>query len=199
MPERIAVNLRLPRGEEGFWSIIRALDEQGPWTVPMVEGESNRRQSQVSAYVRKLVKARIATVCAREGGRARAKRYRLLEQPAAAPRLKPDGTPIGLSRQQCLWNAMRALDAFSVRELAYAASQPRQKVKEPAAARYVELLAKAGYLVLVKPRANLRGRNFWRLKPSMDSGPLSPTILRAAAIYDRNRRQVVLTASEAAA
>lgn len=195
MPERIALNIKLPRGEEGYWRIIRALDDKGlPWSIPEIEAETCVGQSQIGAYVRKLVKAGFArvVVAGTINNRPLAKGYRLLKHPKDAPRIRADGTVIVSSQQECLWRAMRALKGgFNVRELAYAATTDGVAIKEVAAQRYVELLAGAGYLTIVQPRQGRYGMNTWRLKPAMNTGPLSPTILKAEAIFDRNLRKVM--------
>jgi len=194
LDEKFALNARLPRGEEGWWRIILTLDAEGPWTVPMVDGETNTRRSCVGKYVRRLVKAGYARVvsAAVEHNRPQAKQYRLLKTQKQAPRIRPDGSIIQSSQQECMWRAMRSLrSGFTVRELAFAASMPGQEVKESAARRYVEWLARAGYLVLVRPRAGRLDLNVWRLKPAMNTGPLSPTLLRVDGIYDRNLRRLM--------
>jgi hypothetical protein len=196
IPERIALNVRLPRGEEGYWQIIRVLDARGAWTVSDIDGESCDNRNCIGKYVKRLVMAGFARhvgdkiVTAR--GLARVKEYKLLKSPKAAPRIRTDGTVIVSTQQECLWRAIRALKGgFNVRELAFAASIDAIKIREAAAQRYVELLAGAGYLALLQARKGRHGLNTWRLKPAMNTGPLSPTILRAEAIFDRNLRKVM--------
>jgi hypothetical protein len=190
IPERIALNVRLPRGEEGYWQIIRALDARGTWTITDIDGESCDNRNCIGNYVKKLVKASFAHAVGEKlvnvRGLARVKEYRLLKCPKATPRIRADGTLIVSTQQECLWRAMRALKGgFNVRELAFAASTDIIKIKEVAAQRYVELLAGAGYLSLVQERKGRHGLNTWRLKPGMNTGPLSPTILHE----DRLRRK----------
>lgn len=196
IPERIALNVRLPRGEDGYWQIIRARDARGTWTISDIDGETCVNRSCIGNYVKKLVRAGFAHVVGTETlrvrGSAQVKVYRLLKTPLAAPRIRADGTVIVSTQQECLWRAMRVLKAgFNVRELAFAASTDGIKVKELAAQRYVELLAGAGYLQLSQARKGRHGMNTWRLKPGMNTGPLSPTILRTEAIFDRNLRKVM--------
>ncbi|MBI1201464.1 MAG: hypothetical protein GC182_03025 [Rhodopseudomonas sp.] len=171
------------------------LDDKGlPWSIPQIEAETCADQAQIGAYVRKLVKAGFARVVAADSlnNRPLAKEYRLLMNPKEAPRIRADGTVIVSSQQECLWRAMRALKGgFNVRELAYAATTDGVTIKEVAAQRYVELLAGAGYLTIVQPRRGRHGMNTWRLKPGMNTGPLSPTIFKAEAIFDRNLRKIM--------
>ena len=203
MPERITVNIRLPRGEWGYWEIIRDLDVAGPWTVPAIEAETCDRKSCIARYVQRLVKAGIARLVAAETRQNRplAKQYRLVSRPKDAPRIRADGSLIVSTGQECLWRGMRVLKTFNVRELAIASRTEGVKVTEAMAQRYVELLARAGYLALAKERTGKFGLRTWRLKPAMNTGPLSPTILHAVAIYDRNLRKVMgddVTAREVA-
>ena len=34
-----ALSVRVPRGFDGYWSIIRALDVRGPWTINQIDAE----------------------------------------------------------------------------------------------------------------------------------------------------------------
>ena len=51
--------------------------------------------------------------------------------------------------------------------------------------------AAAGYLAIVRARQGRTDQNVWRLKPLMNTGPLSPTILHMEAVFDRNLRKVM--------
>lgn len=185
LPEMVRLTARVPRGEAGFWSIMLALDARGPWAVPDVEAESNVKPGGVAQYLRKLVKAGIARQTGTRPAPARpCKLYRLAKRPREAPRLKADGGEIGRGEFERLWCAMRALKQFSLAELAFAAATDTDKVKLKTAERYVHALVRAGYL------ASLGGGAF-RLKPSMNTGPLPPAILRLRVVWDRNEKRVM--------
>lgn len=188
-----ALNLaakRVLRGEDHIWSVIRGFDDRGiEWSVGMVDAETACKGREVASFVRKLTKAGIAGVATFKPDRTVL--HRLIKKPAECPRLRADGSAIGPSQQQRMWNAMRTLKQFTVREIAFAACVPEQMVKEAAALNYVEQLDGAGYLALVQPRKGRNGANVWRLKPSMNSGPLAPAVYHVTAIFDRNRHVVI--------
>jgi hypothetical protein len=192
MPERIEMNAVLPRGEAGYWSIILDLDKKGGWTVPMIVGETIAARTGVVRYVNNLVKAGIAVRTEVPGGASfKSNIYRLVKRQKDAPRVRGDGTLIVSTQQECMWRTIRTLRAgFTVRELAFNASMPGQKIKDAAALNYIEALDRAGYLSLVQ-QTERTGRKTWRLKASMNTGPLSPTLYRIDGLYDRNLKKIV--------
>jgi hypothetical protein len=194
-PELAALNVHVPRGHAGYWEIIRALDRAGPWTTSDVVGRTNAAKQSAADYIQRLVRAGIAVPSgerptARPGCIEDAALYRLARRPALAPRLRRDGSESPPTRQQQMWTAMRSLATFSFRELAHAASTDDVVVSVVAAKDYVSRLGLAGYLTAVQP-----GRpgtpTIWRLKPSMNTGPLAPLIMRTKFVWDANRGAVV--------
>ncbi|MEX1083679.1 MAG: hypothetical protein WEC82_05110 [Xanthobacteraceae bacterium] len=185
LPEMIRLAARVPRGEAGYWQIMLALDARhGSFTVPDVEGESNVKAGAVAQYLRKLVKGGFAKQDGERPAPARpCKVYRLVKKPAEAPRLRADGSPLGRTMTAQLWTAIRSLKQFHPREVAYTATTDR-KVPVATANAYMRKLAAAGYLI------GLAGGQY-RLKPSMNTGPLAPAILRIHAVFDRNRNEIV--------
>jgi hypothetical protein len=191
MPERIEMNAVLPRGEAGYWSIILDLDRKGPWSVTMIEGETIAARTGVVRYVKNLVKAGFAERTHTGEILFESNLYRLRKRPKQAPRVRNDGSLIVSTQQECMWRAIRTLrGGFNVRELAFNASIEGQKIKEPAARNYIEALDRAGYLQLLHPGDHWNFRT-WRLKASMNTGPLSPTLYRIDGLYDRNLKKIV--------
>ena len=76
------ITARVPRGYDGYWTIIRALDERGPWTVSQVDGETNVDRADVAQYVRRLVKAGVARIVGERPNKngAPAKLHRLAQR-----------------------------------------------------------------------------------------------------------------------
>jgi hypothetical protein len=185
----LAITARLPRGEAGYWSIMRKLDDigSGKFTVADVEGETNVKAGGVASYLRRLVKAGYARQVGERPAPARpAKVYRLrANAPAIAPRLDAQGKPLPPSMRDCLWRAMRTMrHGFTAKELAFTATVDR-RIPRASAERYILLLVDAGYLVHV-------GGGVYRLKPAMNTGPLAPAVLRVTnVVFDRNQRRVV--------
>ncbi len=185
--EMLRLTARVPRGEAGFWKIMRELDARGMFSIADVEGESNVKPGAVAQYMRKLVKGGFARVSGFRDAPARPQKlYRLCKRPAEAPRLRADGTEIGRDDRQCLWTAMRALQTFSVADVRYAASQGRKSIRTPSAQRYIAHLEDAGYLSRTGAPDG-----FYRLLPRMNTGPLAPSILRLDVVFDRNKKQLV--------
>lgn len=186
--EIIRLSARVPRGIEGYWSIIRELDPKGPWSIPEVhELTSERNKDSVNDYVKRLVRAGFAKQAGESTANRRGsptKLYRLVKRPSAAPRLHRDGSAVEVPAQQRMWTAMRSLKQFKLSELAYAASTDASPVKVGVAQAYVHRLRAAGYII---------GLTRWdfRLKPSMDTGPRSPKILKTHVVYDANLKKLM--------
>lgn len=187
-PEMVRLIARVPRGQDGFWQIIRALDTKGPWTIDQIHGETNvRHRTTVKDFVYRLVKGGIAEVVgtgAKLANGSNEKVYRLLKRPAATPSLRRDGTVLDAPAQQRLWTAIRSMKSFTVRELAYAAAGSGGPVPERTTIRYVVHLASAGYL------ASLGGGGY-RLRPAQNTGPAAPKILRMHVVWDANRNEAI--------
>jgi hypothetical protein len=180
-----ALPLRIPVGWDAMWSGIRMFDSDGPWTVSAVASWSGAHIASVRDFVRRLVAGGIAS--ALDGGM-----YRLKESPKETPRLRRDGSKAPPCKQQQMWVAMRALARFSTAELAMAASTDDAKVDEVAAQSYIVRLHAAGYLAVVTPaKRRIGGRAIWRLKPSMNTGPRAPQVMRTRFVWDPNREAVM--------
>lgn len=189
MSKVLKIEIRRPlRGFAHYWTVMKQLSsEHGEFTVADVEAQSNGGgPNDVWDYLKRLTLAGLAekTGAMREGAGpgARAVVWRLKRTHGPAPRLRRDGTEIPLDGQQRLWIAMRSLGVFSVAELAYAATLDAP-VPPNTAASYVRRLQAAGYLV--------RQGDCYRLKPSMNTGPEAPKILRTHTVWDPNRRALM--------
>lgn len=190
-PDHVALTVRVPRGHEGYWAIIRDLDAAGPWTTSEVVDRTNANQASVADYVRRLAKAGICTVVEeRPSAFNPVKVYRLTARPLEAPRLRRDGTRCQPTGQEQMWRALRNLGAATYPELALAASTDEVVVDPVAAKTYLKMLVKAGYLVaMAQARPNVP--TLWRLKPSMNTGPLPPLVMRTKLVWDQNEGRVV--------
>ncbi|MEX2126933.1 MAG: hypothetical protein WD871_01645 [Xanthobacteraceae bacterium] len=199
LPEMIRLNARLPRGQDGYWKVIRTLGGGGvEFTASDVDGETNAPLSSVSQYMRRLVRGGFLIERPMRGsGQRRERPYKLRRNPPAeAPRLRQDGTPCPPRKQDQMWRAMRSLRTFTARDLAFAATTPECKVPVRSALRYASELTRAGYLVRTGALGSHAGM-MYRLKPGMNTGPLSPVILATYAVFDRNRKEIVGDAADA--
>lgn len=184
------------RGIEHFWTVIRELDEAGPWTIHDIDQRSNvSHRSTIGDFVRRLVAAGIAIQLEEKRQTAPnttpARLYRLQGQPPLrAPRLRRDGTQAAQGRgQQQMWNVMRsplARDGFTFHDLVLWGSTETIAVSTATAKKYVQHLAGAGYLNLLR-QGRPRLPALWRLQPAMNTGPRPPLILTARIVYDQNR------------
>jgi hypothetical protein len=179
----------VPRGQEGFWSIMRALDAIGPFSIADVDHETSGSRGAVDGYFRALIKAGVLKqVGTRPNKPTAIKLYRLTQRPQQAPHVRADGTEI-LSCRQNLWRAVRSLKQFNTGELAFAASTPELPIKRTTAIQFVSQLAAAGYLT--KALSGHGHEMAYRLKPAMNTGPLAPARLRINVVWDRNLKRVV--------
>ncbi|WP_417766749.1 hypothetical protein [Stappia sp.] len=179
------------RGYEHVWSVILELTRDGAafTRYDVDQASCDPDGGSTRDYLKRLRDAGIIEQLGeqRVDSGHRRKRYRLVERRAEAPRLRRDGSEAPSSVQQLLWNTMRNLlrDGFTSRELAAFASTDDRLIRTPSANSYVKHLAAAGYLhCLELGRPNHLTK--WRLKPSMNTGPKPPKILRTHAIYDPN-------------
>ncbi len=182
------ISARVPQTQDGWWRIMLDLDrDQGAFTVRDVDRETNTSRFSIEHYVKRLLRGGFLSIVGERvipGCPAKAKVYRLVRRPAAAPRLRDDGTPVPPSAQERLWRGMRTLRQFDARELAFAAGVEGHEVPTKTAQRYINQLALAGYLAVIAGRT---GRAcVYRLKPSMNTGPKPPSVLKIEAVWDRN-------------
>lgn len=173
------------RGSAYMWSVVRELTKDRRdrvFTLADILAQTNSTElSTVRKWARTLAKAGILEEV--DGG------FRCLKRPTMLPHLSNAGEPVP-SRNDAMWAAMRALKSFSPRELALVASTEEAPVKEWTAKSYTVLLNAAGYLV-VTSAATPRKQATYRLKPSKNTGPLAPRILRTKLVYDPNLQQVM--------
>lgn len=194
-PELHALRVEIPRGFADYWSIIRELDAQGPWTIAMVVGRTRSHHEVVGRYVRRLRKGGYAEVVGsiERGGLKPVSLYQLLKTPTAAPRLRENGSECLPTVQEQMWVAMRSLQQFDARELSFAATTDEVSPSLAAAKSYVARLAAAGYLTMVRPgKGGSAGRlAVWRLKAAMNTGPLAPMVMHTRFVWDQNRAAII--------
>jgi len=191
---RVTAGTPIFRGNDHYWSVIRDLGKnKAKFTMQQLAMRCDDASvDRAAEFVRRLVRAGIAEVVSGdEPGRKRTRVYRLLKRPAPTPCLNRDGTPGKQGRvQDQIWVAMRSLQSFDISELTIASSTDEIVMKRETVEGYVHHLSGAGYLqVLRKGRGATQA--IWRLKPSMDTGPRAPKILRSKMVYDSNRKEIM--------
>lgn len=190
------LSVRVPRGQQAYWDIIRDLASQGePFTVRDILLGTNAPKDTVGEYVARLVRGGYLE---RVGaGPDRRMRFRLLRDRPDAPRVRKDGseaTETGRGNDQ-LWRAMRMLKTFTARELAVYASTDTVVVKLATARAYCDDLAKVGYLAVIEEArtghiSHARPRTY-RLRPDMVTGPRAPMIQRTKFVWDPNLKKIM--------
>jgi hypothetical protein len=175
----VALSLTVPRGEAGFWSIIRDLDQTAPWTVRMVYDRSNVALQVVAHFVRKLHLGGYAELVGQKPqlNLASANLYRLVKKPLLVPRLRADGTELPETAAERLWRAMKMAKQFAPADLA----ELCPGVAKATAHNYCHQLAAAGVLV--------RSGGSFRLLRNL--GNQAPKILATKMVFDPNAGVIV--------
>ncbi|WFE92283.1 hypothetical protein K1718_13235 [Roseibium porphyridii] len=195
---RVTAGKPIYRGHDHYWSVIRDLGKNAHFTKFEIAQRCNDPTDKcIDDFLGRLKKAGfIETVKTTYGptaknGRARRDVYRLVRRPATTPLLNRDGT-VGIQSlgQANMWKAMRAVSQFNKHELAVVATTDEVTVSVETASRYARLLDQAGYLQVLKAGGPGVPR-VWRLKPSMNTGPKAPKILRSKMVYDSNRMEIM--------
>lgn len=191
----VALNLRVPRGYEGFWEVIRSLDETGEWTVADIVARSNVETRSVSQYVQGLREAGIAVMVGEVAGGPGfpAKRYRLQQRPIIAPRVRRDGTILPEQSIEIMWRCMKMLKVFTFEDLI---SSFDKDVNASTCKNYMNDLCRAG--VLARSIKGGPGRpTTYRLVKNV--GARAPKVLLSKMVFDPNSRTIigVAEASEA--
>lgn len=179
----VQMSIAVPRGETGYWSIIRDLDRDGPWTVRQVCDQTNVKTQAVGRYVRKLRLAGIAQVVekktATHGGGDNipaAVVYRLVKRPLVAPRITLAGEIHEKNIDQ-LWRAIKMAKVFSVAEMAELCPDVPRRTAEA----YLYALSTAGVVVGTPAR--------YRLVRNL--GSQAPKILATKMVFDPNSKTVL--------
>jgi hypothetical protein len=184
----ITMNVCVPRGQDGYWLIIRELDQKGTWTVRDVSDRADDTRQTVSDFIRRLVAGGYAEVTEGQGaGVTSLKRYRLLKAPVPTPRLGRDGIDFGETQNATIWRSIRMAKSFSAKELAEMASVENKSVKFDTVRRYLHDLVRAGIIASDKTE-HFEETRYRLLK---DVGPTAPKILRAHMVFDPNSESVL--------
>lgn len=197
---RVTSGTPIYRGHDHYWSVIRDLAKTGDFSRHEIEGRSNDRDGKcIADYLKRLELAGFilsvepSAAIASPLDRKSPKIYRLIKRQVNTPSINRDGTLGKLgSGQLHMWNAMRSLPRFNSMELSLAATTQEISVQKATALGYARHLQDAGYLQILRP-GGPNVQRIWRLKPSMDTGPRPPKILRCKAVYDVNKGRIMGT------
>lgn len=185
----VELSASVPRGEVGFWSIIRDLDKIGVWTVRQVHDKTNVSVRQVTDYVRRLRLGGFAKVVDEvsilpNGGKLPPARvYRLVKCPVIAPRLRNDGSVLPEREHDQLWRAMKMVKDWTVNDLSdYCPGISTNNIY-----RYCRRLEAAGIL----SRSGTAAEKDVRYRLVRNLGLLAPRVLATDFVFDPNTKSVV--------
>ncbi|MCJ2050868.1 hypothetical protein [Methylobacterium sp. J-070] len=185
--------LRNPRagGPTAYWAAMRGLTAgAGRFTMRDVFARCGAQSlNTVKCYVRACVRAgHVREVGAQPRPGSRQTPAKLYAVTATAPTPAPFEKARAARRfgaaQLQMWTAIRALPAFTSRELAAHASTDEVAVGPDLARIFCWHLRRAGYLQELGRSGRWR---VLRLKPGMNTGPLPPAI-SGGGMVDRNPR-----------
>lgn len=189
LPDRITeaiqarrLTLTLPHGDDGTWTLIRHLNTRGRFRLgDLVRPLPADTHDAAIDYVSALLRGGFLSGAIDDW-------MRIERQQVEAPKLTKLGRARALpTRQANLWRAIRMLGVFYVEELIAAAVSSEVPIGADFALRYVEELATAGYLIT----RSETGRDMFRLKSRMNTGPAAPQVLRARFVWDPNLCRVM--------
>lgn len=199
------IPLALPRSPEHYWKVMQQLTAKGFTIRDVAFSSDGVAYSTVKDYARFLLaEGFIKKVGERNVGYTMADVYRIAKSSRVAPVLRRETFTgkRGLIQQQ-VWRAMRTLPAFTLSELAAAASTEEVPVKARTAEEYVRRLLKAGVVTVVSPYKKgekappgARGSagakaGIYQLRRLADTGPLAPKVFAASIVFDPNKNRVV--------
>lgn len=180
---RVDKTRKIRRGQDALWQVVRdltAADRDRQVFLSEIARQMDEDASILKLHIGRLVKAGFMIPDTSIAGPC----WRLVKRPTKIP--------VAQTRQDAMWASMRALKTFDARELALAATTEALPVSVSTAKQYLKFLAPAGYLALVREAIPGSGGRLalYRLKPSMDTGPEAPKVLRTLLVYDPNRDEV---------
>lgn len=196
----VHIEVAMPSGPAHYWAAMLARPK----------GFTVREIALCSAGVSYETVKRYVWFLAREGyvlrvgekrdGYALQAVYAVKKRVSKAPIERPDPARAPLTAREAMWNAMRALEQFTVAELAIASSTEERPVSIRSAHLYVQRLAQARLLRIVEPPARASGKTVagvprgaeagvYRLPKS--TGPRAPKLCNAGFVFDPNSNRVL--------
>ncbi len=193
--------MKKPKGFQKYWDEMRAYGADGFTALDISAGEpfgmaAMRKYVEFlwkAAYLRRLDQTRASPKNGRASGV-----YAVREgAPKRAPTPKTHGRIARYGQQQAhMWVAMRTLKHWTIGELAVAAATDDTPVTITMAYSFIATLKQAGAIATLRAPmtgglANAFARpGVFRLKPSFNTGPVPPVIIRRngkVRVYDGNR------------
>ncbi len=189
----VAINLRVPRGQDGYWTLITNVADGGAtyFTLADIDGLTNAGRNIVADYVARLVKAGYLEIVStdrlpRVGVRHT---YRLARTARGAPRLRRDGSEYPETARDRMWRAMKMLDRWTPADLAVATeTETLPPVGLLTVKSYVWRLDAAGVVQKIDPGKPGTQATYRLLR---NIGASAPRILRTHLVFDPNSNTVI--------
>jgi len=193
------VAMEIPRGEDGFWKIIRALDARGPWAINDVVGKTNVQPGTVSAYCKRL---RLGGYIKEAGDRPHPRPqfgptalYRIAKPVILPPRLNADGSERPEPAIERIWRAMKMSKSFTARELLSHLELEEAPPALNTIRSYLAELATTGLVIRTDGGRNGGKRGGGtveaRFRLVRNIGPQAPKILAGKIVFDPNAEKVL--------
>jgi hypothetical protein len=197
----VHIEVAMPSGPTHYWSAMMARPKG--FTIREIalcaEGVA---YTTVKRYVWFLAReGYVVRVGAKRDGYALQAVYAVKKRQTKTPIERPNPQRAPLTAREAMWNAMRALEQFTARELCVSASTEERPVSQRSANLYIQKLVVVGVLhVLERPQKALgkvgdtplgatAGR--YRLVKSANTGPLAPKLCVAGFVFDPNCNRVL--------
>lgn len=208
MPFILEIELKGARlkGHDHYWNVIRELGAAGAeFTIAEVVRETAGHKDSVGDFVRRLTRTvppiaeavgwrQVRNPNWKPGSFVKARTYRLLLTPHETPSVRRSGEDGSYGRvRQHMWNILRgpqARSGIAANEMVMLAETEEFPISLGTAKEFLRKLEAAGYLVVDQVAANNRLTRY-RLRPSMNTGPKAPKLLKTELVYDPNRKTVV--------
>lgn len=191
----IHIEVAMPSGPAHYWREMMARPKG--FTIRQIalcsEGVAYKT---VKRYV-EFLKAGgfVVRIGAKRDGYALQAVYAVKKRQTKPPIKRPDPQHAPLTAREAMWNAIRALNQFTVIELAVSASTEERPVTQRTADHYVRALLRAGVLQTVSRPQTHEGHGsspgVYRLARSANTGPLAPKLCVAGFVFDPNSNRVL--------
>jgi len=193
----IAVEIAMPSGPAHYWREMLARADG--FTIREIALCSDGvAYLTVKRYVHFLKKEGfIVRVGKKRDGFALQAVFAVRKRVNKAPIMRREPLKAPITAQQAMWNAMRVLVTFTIKELAFSASTEDRAVASSTADIYVRRLLAAGILERIENRHGLVRSGggsspcIYRLLPVANTGPEAPKLLKAGFVFDMNKRRQV--------
>ncbi|MEG2004576.1 MAG: hypothetical protein RR014_00940 [Bilophila sp.] len=191
MTQRTAKPTLVPSGiltdRERLWTAMRQLRTFTTQDLALSAKMDRRYATVLGEYTNSLVKAGILKKNEPPQKGLFALFELVLDLGVDAPRVRKDGTFVPENGQSRMWQAMKILKTFSVRDLVVHASLPDAPIVEASARLYCTWLVLGKYLKVYTGDEN----DVTRYRYIRNTGSKAPQILRVKQLFDPNTGEVV--------